>query len=258
MDLLRRYLGRNGWEVAATLFPLAADLVHWALFEPLNDWIRSLLETQGTRPALLLLGTYLAWLVSLVLVGRLEPEVRLRPLELAVRDRDGRARRLRTSWPKLLFFYPSLLFGAVWLMLLARCAGLTSRAPVMSDGAQQAVLLAAAGLFIGHCVIAAVEVRPRHAAGTPGHLAVLVPVVLVGELTLNLATAAWLVLFAPGPAEQPVRSPGTFALALPLFLLCFAGPRFAFLSRHFTLPALLGGLGFVAWEVWETLAQVAF
>lgn len=263
MDWIRRLLGGNAWAAAAALFPVAADAVHWWLFDPLNERMRALLVRPGGASAFGLLGLYAAWLATLALVGRLAPEAPPPAVEMEVRGQDGRRGRLRTTWPKLLFFYPSLLFGAMWMVLVAQALGLEQTVAPVSDRLQSTLLLLGVGLFLAHCVIAAVEPAPRLAAGTPGHFAVLVPVVLVGEVALNLATAAWLTAFGPDPsrpaqaAAAAQRSGAEFALALVLFLLCFAGPRFTFLYRSFTWPALLSGLAFVAWEVWATLDRVA-
>ena len=270
MASVRAFLGRNRWEVASTLFPLAADALHWAFFEPLNGALRQLLATPGETAVYLLSGLYLVWLVSLVFVGHLEPEVRLRAVTFEVRvaaGQPGRTSTTRTTWPKILFFYPSLLFGMTWLMLIMQATGMSDgpqENPIVSESFQFGAMLTAVGHFLAHCIIAAVDVTPRHAAGTPGHLAVLVPVVLIGELVLNLATAAWLQFFSPSAtdaatlAETSARSGGELVGASLLFLLLFAGPRFTFLARHFTPLALLSGLVFIVWEVWETLDRVAF
>lgn len=247
----RRLFGHNGWAVAATVFPLAADAAHFWWFDALNGALRRLLATPGFAAIVTLAGLYAAWLVTLSLVGRLrveDPGTQVPMGEVELRTADGGRRRVRFPWPKLLFFYPSLLFGLVWVMLIVQATG-SSSAPAVPSAAQDWTLGVAVLLFVAHVIVAAVDVTPRHAAGTPAHLGLLVPVVLIGELALNLASAAWWVLLADEGATGPaVRTPGELFGATLLFLVCFAGPRFTFLSRHFTWPALLSGLAFVVWD----------
>lgn len=259
MTLVQRFLGRNRWEIAATLVPVGADVVHFLLFERLNDALRGLLRTPGFAPAAALLALYVGWLVSLVFVGKLRPEVRLRELELTVRGDDGRVIKTKTTWPKILFL-PVAPFGALFLMMIVGATGLSDGTSVVPENVQMGLVGVGVLAFFGHVIIAAVDVTPVHEATSPTYLAVLVPVVVVGEVVLNLATAAWLHYFgadAAGMAAARARSGGELALAMLLFLLVFAGPRFTFLSRHFTLPSLLSGLAFVTWEVWETLDRIA-
>ncbi len=261
MSFVQRFLGRNRWEIAATIFPFVVDAIHFFFFEQLNGVLRGVLATPGTASAVLLVCLYFGWLVSLVAVGTLVPETQLKPLALTVREKDGRVSTLATTWPKFVFFYPSLLFGLLFMMLIIQATGMDLNAPAVSENVQSFVIGGAVLLFIAHCIVAAVDGTPKHVATSPTFFIVLVPVVLVGEIVLNLATAAWLHYFgadAKDLAEASARSGGELVFGSIFFLLVFAGPRFTFLSRHFTVLSLASGLAFVIWEVWLTLDRIAF
>lgn len=256
-------LGGSGWEVASGLLPVVLDAAHLAVFEPLNALLRGLLAAPGPLAVVVLAGAYLGWLVTLALVGTLAPEAPPPTLELTTRAADRRTTTTRTTWPRLVFFYPSLLFGVLLVMLIVRATG-DLDAPAVPAGLQDLALGAAVLLFFAHVVVAAVDVTPRHPPTGRAHFVVLVPVLVVGELVLNLATAAWLHLFGVAADAAPAdvaaaaaRSGGELAVALLLFLPVFAGPRFTALARSFTLTSLASGLALVVWEVWGTLDRVA-
>ncbi len=254
---MRRLFASGPWAVAAMLFPVVADGVHFFVFDALNErWLR-VLNTPGTGAVTLLAGLYALWLVSLVFVGWLEPSSPTPMGEATLRE-GLRTRKVRFAWPKLLFFYPSLLFGLVCMMAIFQATGgmaSAAAAGAVPEGLQDVALGAGLVLFVSHIIIAAVDVRPRFPAGHPGHFGVLVPVVLVGEVMLNLATALFLRAFGPDPAKPEqlasaaARSTSELFLAVMLFVLFFAGPRFTALSRHFTWPSLVSGLALVVWEM---------
>lgn len=254
---MRRLFASGPWAVAAMLFPVVADGVHFFVFDALNErWLR-VLNAPGTGAVTLLAGLYALWLVSLVFVGWLEPSSPTPMGEATLRE-GLRTRKVRFAWPKLLFFYPSLLFGLVCMMAIFQATGgmaSAAAAGAVPEGLQDVALGAGLVLFVSHIIIAAVDVRPRFPPGHPAHFGVLVPVVLVGEVMLNLATALFLRAFGPDPAKPEqlasaaARSTSELFLAVMLFVLFFAGPRFTALSRHFTWPSLVSGLALVVWEM---------
>jgi hypothetical protein len=237
---MRSWFGHNRWAVAATLFPVLADAVHWLFFDRLNALWLGLLATPGL-PALAVLSlTDLVWLVSLVYVGR-----------LVAPPRAG------FPWARFAFFYPSVGFALVLLMAIVQSAQGV-------DAWLDAAIGIAFCLFIAHLLVAAVDVKPRYTSGTPAHLLALVAVVLVGEVVLNLSAALFVHSFGPDPADAAAvaaaaaeHTSGEFLLAALLFVPFFAGPRFTFLSREFSWPALASGVAFVLWELHGLLGAVA-
>ncbi len=261
---VRRFFdaGQGPWALASTLCPVVADVVHFVVFDDLNARLSGVLQAPGTASVVLLAGLYALWLVSLVFVGRLVPETPMPVGETTLRE-GSLTRKVRFAWPKLLFFYPSLAFGLVCMMSIVQATGGLGEAAAMTEGLQDAALGAGLVLFVAHIIIAAVDVRPRHALGHPAHFGVLLPVVLVGEVMLNLATALFLNAFGPDPAkpaqvaEAAGRSTSELVLAVLLFLVFFAAPRFTALSRHFTWPSLVSGFALVVWEIDGLLGRLA-
>ena len=256
MSLLRRLFGKNRWEVAGVLFVIAVDLVHGRFFEALNLWLRQALREPMTG-GVLLLGTDLAFCVTLFYVGRLKPSRPFRELTLETKDdKTGKVSTMKTTWPKILFFYPSFGFGIILAMAVADVSGLGAKAPTLPENLQMGALLVAVGLAVAQLILGAVDVEPRYESGTPAYLRVLVPTVLVSELMLNLSTALWHRFLGPD-ASAPVPAGGTtlasFLVAVPLYLLFFAAPRFTFMAKSFSWPALASGLATALWALWKLL-----
>lgn len=245
----------RGFELAATFVPVVVDVAHLLLFELLNQPLRALLATPSVEAIGVLLGLYFAYAVSLFFVGRLRPEHALKVLTLHTRADDGRVQKTKTTWPQFLFFYPSFGFGILMIMALATAAGMSAKESGVSEGMQQLAIGGGIVVFIVQLGAQLTEVEPRHAANEPGYLATMVPVLLVSEVMLNLSVALWhrfLGLDAGGP-QPAAPSVAGFLVAAPLFLLFFAIPRFTLLSRSFTWPSLLSGLGLALYELWQLL-----
>ncbi len=240
--MLKWLLGRSPWEIAATLFVVFLDLVHWLVFEPVNDALRSLLSTPSVLSILLLIALYFAYCVALILLALLKPESGDKP----------------ATWQKVLFLYPSFGFGIIVVMAGGAVGGMMSDDSVaLSDGWQQAGVFGTLALFFVHIMAVAIPIKPRLGAEQPGYLLLLAPAMVVSELMLNLSVALWYHFLGPeaGPAPDEPSTVGSFIIALPLFLLFFAAPRFTFMSRSFTWTALASGLGFALYELWHMVAE---
>ncbi len=259
MKALRDLVGSNRWEIAATLFPVAMDGIHWLVFDPVNDWFRGLLERPSTASLAGLFAVYIAYLVAIVLIGRLESDIRLKTVVLESYDKERRrTTRTKTTWPQILFFYPSVGFGMAFLVVVWNALGVGEEVSPYSDDVQMYVSFAMALLIMAHIVIVAIDYRPRHRSDQPGYFAVLVPTVLISELALNLSTAFWYHFFASDePCPDEPRGLAMVAI-FPLFLLCFAAPRFTFMSKHFTWLSVLSALALIFYEVWETFDEICF
>ena len=72
---LLRLLGSNGWQIAATLVPVALDAAHYFYFEKINDWLVGLLQTPSGNSLSIILSIYAAYVFSLWWMKRTEPEV---------------------------------------------------------------------------------------------------------------------------------------------------------------------------------------
>jgi hypothetical protein len=80
------------------------------------------------------------------------------------------------------------------------------------------------------------------------------PTIAISELMLNFSTALWYRFLGPEAGGAEPSEPSTmasFVIAAPLFMLFFAAPRFTFMSKHFTWLALLSGVGFALYELWQ-------
>lgn len=246
----------RGYERAATAFPVLVDVLHFFLFELLNQPLRAMLGAPSIGATLALLGMYLAFSVSLYFVARLKPELAVKTLTLHTRGDDGRARVTKTTWPQMLFFYPSFGFGILMIMAVVTATGVAASDSAVSEGFQQFAVVAAIVIFFIQLGGMFSDIEPRHAANEPGYLAVLVPTVLVSEIMLNLSVALWhrfLGLDASGPQPSAPSAAG-FVVAAPLFLLFFAVPRFTIMSRSFSWPGLVSALALAMWELWHLLA----
>lgn len=247
--------GRS-YELAATVIPVAVDVVHYFFFDALNRPLRAVLATPSVGAVVTLLGLYLAFAVSLYYVGRLQPEVALRTLVLQSRGPGGDVRATKTTWPQVVFFYPSFGFGILMIMAVVTAVGMNGH-EALSERGQQLAVGGALVVFVVHLGGLLTDVKPRHAANEPGYLKVLVPVLLVSEVMLNLSVALWhrfLGLDAAGPTPAAPSTAG-FVVAAPLFLLFFAIPRFTMMSRSFSWPALASGVGLALWELWQILDE---
>lgn len=254
MQVARR-TGR-GWELAATGFPVAVDVVHFFLFDLLNHPLRELLATPSIGAMLALLGMYFAFAVSLFFVGRLRPELAIKTLTLHTRDDDGRERSTKTTWPQFVFFYPSFGFGILMIMAIVTASGMTAKESGVSEGMQQLAIGGGLVVFFVQLGAQLTDVEPRHSANEPGYFATLVPVVLISEVMLNLSVALWhrfLGLDAAGPSHAAPSLIG-FLVTAPIFLLFFAVPRFTLMSRSFSWPGLFSGLALALYELWQLLA----
>ncbi len=255
MGVLPNLLGKNRWEVAAGLLPVLADALHWLVFEPINQQLRLLLLSPSELTVLGLLALYFAYCVALFLISLLKPDIKLKLVELRGRDeRTGRETTTKTTWPEVLFFYPSFGFGIVMIMAAASVSGMMDDKSALSEGWQQLAVFGAVGLFFLHLLAKFAGPKPRVAASSPIYLMLLLPTIAISELMLNLSTALWYHFLGPEAGGSEPSEPSTmasFVIAVPLFLLFFAAPRFTFMSKHFTWLALLSGVGFALYELWQ-------
>jgi len=252
--LVGRFLGENGWAIAAGLYPVAMDGVHWLVFDDLNDRFRQLLGSPGQATILGMLGLYLGYIIALGFVGRLKPEIKLKTVTLTGYDeKTGRKTTTKTTWPDLLFFYPSFGFGIILVMGAVTVSGMALDNSPVSEGWQKLAVFGTVGLFFAHLTVKFGGIEARHPASKPRYLFYLIPTVLVSEVMLNLSTALWYRFFGPeagAPAPDNPDLAVSFAFALPLFLLFFAAPRFTFMSKSFTWPSLVSGVALALYELW--------
>jgi len=259
MSWLVRIFGRNRWEFAATVFVLLVDAAHRHWFDALNARLRDLLRQPSEFAAAVILGGYVCYLLSLYFIGRLEPTRRPAPVTFEFKEKDGRRTKTTTTWPKVLFFCPSIGFGIVVLMAASTVMGFGEEGSPVSDDWQQAAILGGVALVFVHIALAVIDLKPRYASGTAAYLAVLVPTVLVSEAMLNLSTAFWYRFLGPDAAGPVIENPsaaGSFAFALPLYLLFFAAPRFTFIARSFSWATLASSVGTALFALWG-LVKVA-
>lgn len=256
---MARFLGETPWEIAAALFPVVVDAVHWLVFDAVNDRLRELLLSPGQATILAMLGLYLAYVVALGFVGRLKPEIRLKSVTVTSYDeRTGRRTQVKTTWPEILFFYPSFGFGIILIMGAATVSGLLASDPApVSEGWQKLAVFGAVGLFFAHLTVKFAGIEARHPASRPRYLAYLIPTVLISELMLNLSTALWYRFLGPEAGAPPPANPDvlvSFLFAVPLFLIFFAAPRFTFMSKSFTWLSLITGVALALYELWGMVA----
>lgn len=245
----------RGFEIAATALPVVVDVVHFFLFDLLNEPLRAMLRRPSEVSVLVLLGSYLAFAVSLFFLGRLRPEGPIATVVVTTRGDDGRERTTKTSWPELLFFYPSMGFGIVMIMAAVQATGMME-----TKGGLDAPWPAVAGVgmgivFVVHLAASMTDIEPRYASNEPRYLTTLLPVLLISELMLNLSVALWHRFLGLDAGGKTAASPSVagFLVAAPLFLLFFAIPRFTILRRSFTWPSLASALAFALYELWQLL-----
>lgn len=252
--LVGRFLGENGWAIAAGLYPVAVDGVHWLVFDNLNDRLRQLLLSPGQTTIIAMLGLYLTYIIALGFVRRLKPEIKLKTVTVTSYDeKTHRKTTVKTTWPEILFFYPSFGFGLIMIMGAVTVSGMTQDNSPVSEGWQQLAVFGMTGLFFAHLTVKFVDFEARHAATRPRYLLYLIPTVLVSEVLLNLSTALWYRFLGPEAGAPAPDNPDvvlSFAFAVPLFLLFFAAPRFTFMSKSFTWPSLISGVALVLYELW--------
>lgn len=264
MSWLKGLVGKNRWEVAATLAILLIDGVHSRLFEPLNQLLRQVLKGPRWPATALVVGSYLAFLAGLYLVGRLQPTKALEPVTSTDMDGLGRKRTLTTTWPKLLLFYPSLGFALIVIMATLSVGGLmqsATDAPGIAPPSDTVMAWLVTGMVVllgVHAGLVVADLKPRYESGTPGYLAVLVPVVLVNEVVLNLSTAYWHRFLGLDAASKAIANPdlrASFLVAAPLYVIFFAAPRFTFLSRSFSWVSLASGLALTLDACWKLVSR---
>jgi hypothetical protein len=252
--LVARFLGENGWAIAAGLYPVLMDGVHWLVFDKLNDRLRQLLLSPGETTIIAMLGLYLTYIVALGFVGRLKPEIKLKSVTLTSYDeKTRRTTSVKSTWPDILFFYPSFGFGIILIMGAVTVSGMAQDTSPVSEGWQKLAVFGAAGLFFAHLTVKFGGFEARHPATRPRYLFYLIPTVLVSEVMLNLSTALWYRFFGPEAGAPAPDNPDvliSFAFAVPLFLLFFAAPRFTFMSKSFTWPSLISGVALALYELW--------
>ena len=64
----------RGWTIAAMAFPVVVDVVHFFLFDLLNEPLREMLRKPSELSVLVVVGSYLAFGVSMFFLGRLRPD----------------------------------------------------------------------------------------------------------------------------------------------------------------------------------------
>ncbi len=254
LGLVARFLGETPWAIAASLFPVLADGLHWLVFDDLNDVFREMLLAPSETTILVVLGIYLAYVVSLGFIGRLEPDIKLKSVTITSYDEVQRRKTsTTTTWPDIIFFYPSFGFGIIMVLALVIVSGMTVDDANVSEGWQQFAVFTAIGIFFAHLVVKFGGIEARHPSSKPRYFFYLVPTVLISEIVLNLSTAIWYRNLGPEAGAPAPENPDVFVsflFAAPIFLLFFAAPRFTFMSKSFTWPALASGLAFVLYELW--------
>ena len=238
--MLARFLGHSRWEIAATLFLVCLDVAHWFAFEPLNRALRRFLLEPSPTSVWVLLGLYTAYIAATFFIKRLKPD-----------SGDEKPKR----WQEVLFLYPTFGFGILLVTTCANVSGMADDNPPISEDLQGGLMVGAVLLFLVHAVVAAMPMKPKIDVDRPDYLLTLVPTMLISELMLNLSVGIWYLFFLP---ESPIEDPSkglSFAFGAPLFLLCFAAPRFTLLSRSFTITGLASGLALALYELWQLLDE---
>lgn len=252
--LVGRFLGDNGWAIAAGLYPVLMDGVHWLLFDEINDRLRQLLLSPSQATIIAMLGLYLTYVVALGFVGRLKPEIKLKTVTLTSYDEEtGQKTSVKATWPDILFSYPSFGFGIIMIMGATTISGMALDNSPVSEGWQKLAVFGASGLFFAQLAVRFSGIEARHPATRPRYLFYLIPTVLISELMLNLSTALWYRFLGPEAGAPAPDNPDvllSFAFAVPLFLIFFAAPRFTFMSKSFTWPSLISGVALALYELW--------
>jgi|GEM_PF-3576799 len=255
-------VSRNIWQYVILAFPLIVDAVDYFLFETLNREFLTLLRTPSSRSVWLILGLYGIYVVAIILIGLLKPDIKLKLIEVAYTEKTAtgtKKSKFKSTWPEMLFFYPSMGFGIIFILIIVHTLGLTTDKSPFSDDFQYRIVRTSLGIFFIHLTGVMVKPKARYASGEKKYLIIFAPAVVVCALVINLSVAAWQHLLSdPAVVVTPAREGKLldWFFAYPMFLFFFASPRFMFMSKSFTWYSLAGALALIGYFVWRSLDYV--
>jgi hypothetical protein len=160
----------------------------------------------------------------------------------------------------MLFFYPSLGFGVVMIYAIVMATMTPDRQFTASDGLGSALTTTGALLFIVHCVVVSGAITPRTRWGSTdrAYLALLIPIVLMGELVLVFSSTPLITSFDSDGSAPPIEGPSlawSFVLMAPFYLIFFAAPRFTFMTKPFTWSSFASGVALALYSVWVFVTE---
>lgn len=246
------------------LLPVIVDVADYFFFEHINQFLLNMLRTPSVKALSVMLGIYFMFIICIMLIELLIPDIRLKEVNIGydIHDENGfitGRETVKTTWPDILFLYPSLGFGIIILLLIFSSLGLTSDSQVFTENQQYAFIWIAFIMFFIHLGTMFIKPEPRYKSNTPKYLVVYAPAVIICALVINVSVAAWQYLLGD-PSLVPVAGREgkllDWFLALPIFLLFFSSPRFMFMSRHFNWLSMLSALMIIGYFIWKSLDYV--
>lgn len=257
---------RNGWEFLALMVPLLADSTHYFFHNPLQDFYLNMFRnpTHIVAGLCFLVAVYFGFIINLFLIEKLEPLIPLSVVTLNYNEttRTGGRRTYthNTTWPRIIFDYPSVMFGITFFVGIIEYIRFAEKDQLVSDNVAFYLLLILVAMVIFHIIALAVSFseKPKIPPTSPRHLAWLIPIYLLNELALVFSTALWIYLFGSDKVD-PNRTGKLFeCIAIfPVYFFLFSAPRFTLLCRQFTWPNLISAIILVSWIVWQSLDYVA-
>ena len=264
MNPLKHFKPQNKWDLSVMIFPVLVDLLDYFIFEHINQWLLNLLKTPSVKALSVMLGIYFLFIICIAIIELLIPDIRLKEVKLGydIKDDNGiitGRQTVKATWPEILFFYPSIGFGIIILLLIFSALGLTSDNQAFTENQQYALIWIAVIMFFIHLGVIFWKPKPRYKSTSPEYLAVYAPAVIICALVINVSVAAWQYLLGD-PSLAPIAGREgkllDWFLAWPIFLIFFSSPRFMFMSRHFNWFSMLSALTIIGYFIWRSLDYV--
>ncbi|HOP62562.1 MAG TPA: hypothetical protein PK358_10825 [Spirochaetota bacterium] len=264
MKILKNFLPQNIWELSVIIFPVIVDGADYFFFEHINSLLLTLLKKPSINSLSVMFSIYFMFIICIIAIELLVPDIRLKNVKLdyEIKDNSGNIKshgKINTTWPELLFFYPSVGFGVIMILLIFNTLGMTSDTSPFTMDEQYMLIWPAIVLFFIQILAMVWKAKPRFRSTGPAYLAIYAPAVIICALVINLSVAAWQYLLGD-PSLTPIAERGgkllDWFLALPIFILFFSSPRFMFMSRHFNWLSMLSALALIAFFIWRSLDYI--
>jgi len=256
---------KNIWMYLVIAFPLLVDGIDFILFDKVNDWLVTILKTPSFSSVMIMISMYALFIITVLMIGLLDSDKNLyveksEPKYTVFKNQKENTSKTIVTFGQKLFFYPSIGFGVIMIVLIAHVTGIISdgKKSLFTDSEQNIILWTAFILFFIHVFAIIMPRKPKFKVNQPSYFMVLVPAVIIAAIVLNLSVAAWIYLLTPVKVIDPSRDGKILELftIFPIFLLFFSSPRFLFMSREFTYWSLASAFLLMGYFVWSSLSYI--
>ncbi len=165
----------NKWQRGILLIPLVVDAMDWVFFEEINGKILAVMREPSLFSIYVILVTYTVFVLAVVLLNLLESEYQVALfsfIDLEESKSIG-SRRLKntskTTFPDLIFLYPTAGLGVIMILLTVYSSGITGDEMVVSENALAAFVFTGFIIFCLHLLLLANPLKPRLRSGTAGY-----------------------------------------------------------------------------------------